>query len=352
MKKEVRILAVAIEANIPVLLLGAPGIGKSQLVNEIARKKGWPCQVIIASLHDPSDFLGLPFATDSKTAFLPPEWAVDLASQDEGILFLDELTLAPPAIQAAALRVVLEGVVGSLQLPKGIRRVAAGNPEEETEGAWNLTPPLRNRFLTLHVAPDVEEVVDYFLGGSGFLSVPDVPKDWQEKIPEMKAKVASFLSRRPELLYTSNATKTTGPFPSPRSWELVAKFMAAANGILDFEELGLGIAGLVGEGTAVELLQYLENLDLPSPEEILKGAKLPEEEDRLLACFHMLASYVSQHPEAGVKACEILCKHHNKPDLVLPSLKRVVQVLSQHNIPRPDCIRVFGPLLKKIVLSM
>jgi hypothetical protein len=355
MKKEVRVLSVALEANIPVLLLGAPGVGKTTIVESIAKAKGWPCKTIIASLHDPTDFLGLPLARGDRTAFLPPEWAVELLSAEEGILFFDEFTLAPPAIQAATLRVVLEGTVGSLRLPPGIRRIAAGNPEAETEAAWNLTPPMRNRFMVLHVRPAIQEVVDYFLGGGGALSIPSVKENWKERVPEKKALVASFLIRNPSLLYTEETSKRVGQFPSPRAWEKVAIFLAAAEGALTDEEVFLGVSGLVGEGEAVEFMNFIAHMDIPSPEELLSGkAKLPESEDKLLVALNAIASYVTTNPKEDIciRACDVISEvGKDKPDLALPALERVVKVMDRMGWKAPKSIGVFGPILRKIFLG-
>jgi hypothetical protein len=356
MKKEVRVLSVALEANIPVLLLGAPGVGKTSIIEAIAKAKGWPCKTIIASIHDPTDFLGLPLARgEGRTAFLPPEWAVEIGQHEEGILFFDEFTLAPPAIQAACLRVVLEGTVGNFRLPPGIRRVAAGNPESETEAAWNLTPPMRNRFMLLNVKPQVDEVVDYFLGGGGALAIPQINGDWKEKIPEKKALVASFLLRNPGLLYTEETSKRIGQFPSPRAWEKVAIFLAASEGVLTDEEIFLGVSGLVGEGEAVEFLNFMAHLDIPSPEDLLSGkAALPSEEDKLLVALNSLASYVTSNPKENlcVRACDLISEvGKEKPDLALPAIERVVKVMDKKGFKVPKSIGVFGPLLRKIYLG-
>ncbi|MFF2409480.1 hypothetical protein [Streptomyces sp. NPDC058092] len=68
-------------------------------------------------MREPSDFAGLPVLRDGHTWFAPPRWAERLAAVGNGLLFLGELTTAPPAVQTAMLRVVLERTVGDPALP-------------------------------------------------------------------------------------------------------------------------------------------------------------------------------------------------------------------------------------------
>src|SRR5438094_5905781 len=115
-------LAVAVASQVPVLLWGAPGTGKSSAVRKLAHAMNWPCETVIASIREPSDFAGLPIVADGAVRFAPPTWARRLAEsgREGGLLFLDEISTAPPAVQAALLRVVLERVVGDLTLPDNV----------------------------------------------------------------------------------------------------------------------------------------------------------------------------------------------------------------------------------------
>ena len=84
-------MAVAVGSGIPVLLWGAPGTGKSSVVRDLAERLGWPCEVVIASIREPSDFAGLPVVVDGGVRFAPPTWATALSDAGCGILFLDEI---------------------------------------------------------------------------------------------------------------------------------------------------------------------------------------------------------------------------------------------------------------------
>ena len=104
----------------------------------------------------------------------PPDWAVRLARTGRGLLFFDELSSAPPAVQAALLRVVLERRVGSLQLPEHVRIVAAANPPASAADGWHLSPPLANRFVHLHWTHDPRVVARGLAGTWPAVSVPVV----------------------------------------------------------------------------------------------------------------------------------------------------------------------------------
>src|SRR3984957_5272722 len=113
----VEALGVAVAARVPVLLWGAPGTGKTSVIRAMAEPVGCPCETVFPPTREPSDFAGLPVVVGDGVRFAPPAWARRLAEAGRGLLFLDELSTAPPAVQAALLRVVLERVVGDLELP-------------------------------------------------------------------------------------------------------------------------------------------------------------------------------------------------------------------------------------------
>jgi MoxR-like ATPase len=129
--------------GVPVLVWGTPGTGKSTFIESLQRD-GFPVYTMIASLHDPTDFNGLPVLHNGRMRFAPPEWVYLFEEHGQGILFLDELTTAPPTVQAALLRLVLERKVGAHSLPAGVRIVAAANPPDIAASGWELSPPLAN----------------------------------------------------------------------------------------------------------------------------------------------------------------------------------------------------------------
>jgi MoxR-like ATPase len=172
-------LAIAVAARVPVLLWGGAGLGKSSAVREMAAGAGLLCETVIASIREPSDFAGLPVvAEDGKAvSFAPPSWAQRLSSAGGGILFLDEISTAPPAVQAALLRVVLERTVGDLSLPDDVSVVAAANPPEQAADGWDISPPLANRFCHLDWDLQASEWADGILAGFAQPAVPVLSSD-------------------------------------------------------------------------------------------------------------------------------------------------------------------------------
>ena len=164
-------LGVAVAARVPVLLWGAPGTGKTSAIRAMSNAMGLPCETVIASIREPSDFAGLPIVTGNAVRFAPPLWATRLAEAGTGVLFLDELSTAPPAVQAALLRVVLERTVGDLTLPEDVAVVAAANPPEQAADGWDLSAPLANRLCHLAWQTNPRTVADGLADQAGFIGI-------------------------------------------------------------------------------------------------------------------------------------------------------------------------------------
>jgi hypothetical protein len=301
-------LTLAVAADLPVLLWGEPGIGKTAALTQLAASLDLPLTTVIASVHEPSDFSGLPVVGDDPAEqgvpMAPPDWAVRLVRAGRGLLFLDELSTAPPAVQAALLRLVLERRIGALQLPPGVRIVAAANPRSSAADGWELSPPLANRFVHLQWTHD-HEVVVRGLGGTWPRAT--LPRLAPERLPEAvdfaRRAVCGLLAARPALVHRlpSGETRRGGPWPSPRSWDMtlcLIAFATAAGSSRDV--LSLLVRGTVGDGPGLELLASLDRMDLPDPETLLAdpaGAELPERGDLRQAVLDGVVAAVRNRPE-------------------------------------------------------
>ena len=313
--RQAEALALAVAANLPVLLWGEPGIGKSATLAQLAAGMGMPIETVIASIHEPSDFSGLPIIGDDPAhqgvPMAPPDWAVRIARHGRGLLFFDELSSAPPAVQAALLRVVLERRVGSLQLPDQVRIVAAANPPASAADGWHLSPPLANRFVHLHWTHDPRIVARGLAGTWPAVTVPTVkPERATTALARSRGIVAGFLTARPGLAHQlpTDAQARGGAWPSPRTWEMALRLLTFADACgADREALGGALAGALGDGPGIELLTFAEELDLPDPERVLarpEAFALPDRGDRQLAFLTAVVAAVQtrtdqQRWEAG-----------------------------------------------------
>ncbi|MFF3349218.1 AAA family ATPase [Streptomyces sp. NPDC002779] len=306
--EQLEALTLAVAADLPVLLWGEPGIGKTAALTQLAASLDLPLTTVIASVHEPTDFSGLPIVGDDPAVqgvpMAPPQWAVELVRAGRGLLFLDELSTATPAVQAALLRVVLERRVGALQLPPGVRIVAAANPRASAADGWELSPPLANRFVHLYWVHDRDVVVR---GLGGVWPRAELPRLEPERLPEAVAlarrAVCGFLAARPTLIHRlpSSETRRGGAWPSPRSWETALTLLAFGTAAsVSREVLALLVRGAVGDGPGLELLAHLDRMDLPDPELLLADparAELPERGDLRQAALEAVVAAVGARPE-------------------------------------------------------
>ncbi|WP_280347385.1 AAA family ATPase [Nocardia neocaledoniensis] len=301
-------LTLAVAADLPVLLWGEPGIGKTAALTQLADSLDLPLTTVIASVHEPSDFSGLPIIGDDPAAngvpMAPPDWAVRLVREGRGLLFLDELSTAPPAVQAALLRLVLERRVGALRLPPGVRIIAAANPRSSAADGWELSAPLANRFVHLHWVHD-HDVVVRGLGGTWPRAT--LPRLDREKLGEAvvfaRRAVCGLLAARPKLVHQmpTSETRRGGAWASPRSWDMTVRLLAFATAAdASRDVLSLLVRGAVGDGPGFELLTSIDRMDLPDPEDVLAdpaAADLPERGDLRQAVLDGVVAAVRKRPE-------------------------------------------------------
>ncbi|MET8484200.1 MoxR family ATPase [Streptomyces tendae] len=301
-------LTLAVAADLPVLLWGEPGIGKTAALTQLATALDLPLTTVIASVHEPSDFSGLPVVGDDPAEqgvpMAPPDWAVRLVRAGRGLLFLDELSTAPPAVQAALLRLVLERRIGALRLPPGVRIVAAANPRSSAADGWELSPPLANRFVHLQWTHDQDVVVRGLGGTWPRATLPSLdPSGLAAAVRHARRAVCEFLTARPALVHRlpSGETRRGGAWPSPRSWEMTLSLIAFATAAgSSGEVLSLLVRGTVGDGPGLELMASLDRMDLPDPETLLAdpaGAVLPERGDLRQAVLDGVVAAVRKRPE-------------------------------------------------------
>ena len=325
-------LTLAVAADLPVLLWGPPGIGKTAALTQLSTALRLPLTTVIASVHEPSDFSGLPVVgadpARQGVPMAPPDWAVRLVRAGKGLLFLDELSTAPPAVQAALLRLVLERRIGAVQLPPGVRIVAAANPRSSAADGWELSPPLANRFVHLQWTHDHDVVIRGLGGTWPRTTLPRLdPGALPDAVDFARRAVCGLLSARPGLVHRlpSSEARRGGAWPSPRSWEMALGLIAFATAAGSSREvLSLLVRGTVGDGPGLELLAAMDRMDLPDPEALLAdpdGAALPERGDLRQAVLDGVVEAVRRRPERArwdaAWALLVRATQTGAPDLVV-----------------------------------
>ncbi|BAY10563.1 AAA family ATPase [Calothrix sp. NIES-2098] len=210
--------------SLSTMIWGAPGIGKSSIVAQLARKHQIDFVDVRLSQLAPTDLRGLPVAENGISKWYPPEF---LPRDSKGILFLDELNMAPPAMQGVAQQLILDRRVGSYVVPEGWFVWAAGNRKEDRAAVFDMPSPLANRFLHLQVEADFDSFKAYALSTG------------------VHEQIIAFLSFRPSLLHKIDPQQPS--WPSPRSWVMASQLHAA----------GLDITPAVGVGTTAEFNAFI-----------------------------------------------------------------------------------------------
>ena len=249
-------LTHCIKLQRPIMMWGAPGIGKSDIVKQIADAQKREVVDIRLPLWEPTDIKGIPYYNAKENNMVwasPAELPTD--PESTAIVFLDELNSAAPAVQAAAYQLILNRRVGQYKLPEGVSIVAAGNRETDRGVTFRMPSPLANRFR--HINMEVN-----------FL-------DWQKWAinNDIHPDVIGYLSFSKGDLFDFDPKSSSQSFATPRSWTFVSE-MLGHEGFdgADAYQQKLEIAGAIGEGMAIKFVEHRKIASkLPNPSEIIEG---------------------------------------------------------------------------------
>lgn len=265
----------------PLFIWGQPGIGKSDLVAEVAKSQGRPLIDVRLPLMEPTDIRGIPYLAEVKVYdkdgnLVRDETGVPITDKEfrwstpsdlptdemsRALVFFDEMSAAPPSVQAATYQIILNRRIGNYVMPKDVVIVAAGNRVKDKGVAYNMPMPLANRFthLTLEVDSD----------------------DWKEwaTLNRVHKDVVGYISFQPGDLNNFNPSAESYAFATPRSWyfasELLQEQMPDGSMVdtsLPSDVLGDMIKGTIGEGPGVKFMTYRNQAaNLPHARDVLSG---------------------------------------------------------------------------------
>ena len=292
-----RALSLALQARVPTLLWGPPGVGKTAIVEAIAREYG--LEVIAPTVRAPEDIV-LPVQRDGGVEVVPVGDFVRAASGRPVVVFLDEITTLSPAVQAAVLRFFDSGRIGGVRIPPTVWRVAAANPPDQAAGGWDLAAPTANRLLHLQYQVQPSAWADGFTDYWG--APPVLPGIDADQWARSRALVAAFIRVRPHLLLRVPAEESQAgrAWPSPRSWDMASRVLAVAEAEGEpLDEAAVLAAGCIGGGAMLEFVAWRRALDLPDPEDLLahpESVRLPERGDQVYALLGSVVAAATREP--------------------------------------------------------
>lgn len=246
----------AFKVKRPVFLWGAPGIGKSELIEKLTEEMGGYMIDLRMPLLEPTDLRGIPFYNKESNTM---DWAppIDLPNKEFAsqypivVLFLDEMNGAAPAVQASAYQLTLNRRVGRYVLPDNVVVVAAGNRESDKGVTYRMPAPLQNRFVHLEMRVDYPSWLEWAVNNK-------IHKD-----------VIGHISFAKQDLFDFDPKISSRSFATPRSWTFVSQLLD--DGVSDSTLTDL-VAGTIGEGMAVKFMAHRKiSSQMPNPSDILAG---------------------------------------------------------------------------------
>lgn len=207
----------------PVYIWGAPGIGKSALVEQFAENVGLPCVSLLGSQLAPEDIIGIPQVKGETSEFLPPKM---IARKEPYVLFLDELNACSQEVQKAFYSLIYEKRVGEYHLPEGSIIIGAGNRMQDGAIVKTMSSALLNRMFHVQMKVDATQWLTWAYQN------------------DIHSWVTDYITQRPDHLF-SEPPKTEEPYSTPRSWHMLSDIL---------KEYGAGKKKV--EETVVRMLAY------------------------------------------------------------------------------------------------
>jgi hypothetical protein len=246
-----KFLTRAIRAKMPVLIKGAPGVGKTDLVTQACKDTGTHLLISHPVVDEPIDYKGLPSIKDGHAEFLPFGTLRNIIdAKQPTVYFMDDLGQAPPTVQAAAMQLILARRINGFKVSEEVTFLAATNRKQDRAGVSGILEPVKSRFVSIvELEPDVDDWVHW-------ASQNNLP-------PELIA----FIRFRPNLLFDFTPTVNMSNSPCPRTVHNVGRLMhLSLHQDLEFE----AYAGAAGDGFAAELMGFLQIYrKLPDPQMVL-----------------------------------------------------------------------------------
>ena len=330
----------ALKIKRPIFLWGGPGIGKSEVVHQIAKNIEAKVIDIRLSLWEPTDIKGIPYFNSKENNMVwaqPSELPTSAEAKKHKniVLFLDEMNSAAPSVQAAAYQLILNRKVGQYKLPDNVLICAAGNREADKGVVYRMPAPLAHRFIHLEMKPEFDDWFEWAVENN-------IHKD-----------VVGYLTFSKKDLYDFDPKSPSRSFATPRSWSFVSELLSDD---LDENTVTDLVSGAVGEGLAVKFMAHRKVAsELPNPSEILEGKITEMKSKEISAMYSLTVSLCYELKEANDKKDKKFNDKVSKflrfmmdnfdTELVVMGIK---MALTQYQLPiDPDAVKCFDEFHEK-----
>lgn len=255
----------------PVLLMGPPGIGKTQIMEQVARECGIALVAYTITHHTRQSAIGLPFISEKEyggekkqvTEYTMSEIVASVYDKmeetglREGILFIDEVNCVSETLAPAMLQFLQYKTFGNHKIPDGWIITAAGNPPEYNKSVREFDIATLDRIKRIDVEADF-----------------NVWKEYAAKV-NIHSAVLSYLTARPQYFYQVETTVDGKIFATPRGWEDLSEFLKVYEKLdlpFDREVVGQYIQhAKIAKDFAAYLELYRKYQSLYQIDEILSG---------------------------------------------------------------------------------
>lgn len=278
-----QLLSKMIPARLPLLVVGKPGVGKTDLVKHAAHEAKAHCLLTHPIIKDPTDYKGMPTVYRengiSVADFIPfGDLRAMMEATEPTVVFFDDLGQGSQAVQAALMQLILAREIDGKKISEYVTFIGATNRRGDRAGVSGILEPVKSRFSTIvELEADVKDWINWAIGAG---------------IPP---QVIAYIRLRPEMLSQFTPTNDLVNSPSPRTWKNLADQVALNHPV----ELRLPVySGSVGEACAAEYCTFERTwASMVSPDLVLsnpQGAPIPTEPSALYALTTALAYRVTK----------------------------------------------------------
>jgi hypothetical protein len=237
-QKQMRDILLNVGTVRPVFIWGAPGIGKSAIVEQFAADVGLPCVSLLGSQLAPEDIIGVPQIVDGRSVFCPPRM---IAREEPYCLFLDELNACSQEVQKAFYSLILERRVGEYHMPEGSIVIGAGNRAQDSAITRPMSSALINRMFHVELRADSRIWLEWAANNG------------------IHPYVYDYICARPDQLW-SQPPKTEEPFSTPRSWHMLSDVLTSYGDTMTEQELSVLANGCLTAAHATQFVAYVRQV--------------------------------------------------------------------------------------------